>query len=65
MIRSAVSEVDEKERTNIGGLREAASSSTDLTPEFDTTGNVTYCKLDEVPTELESESEAGVRKILR
>ena len=56
---SAVSEVDEDESDDIGSLGAAASSSTDLTPELDTTGNVTFLNPDEVPANLESERKSG------
>ena len=54
---TAVSEVDEDENVDLGSLGEAACGSTDLTPELDATGNITLSNLDEVPTELELESE--------
>lgn len=49
-----------KRKEQTWGSRGSCQQPEDLTPELDTTGNVTYCNLDEVPTELESESEAGV-----
>ena len=54
---SAVSEVDEDESVDLGSTEEVASSSTDLTPKLDTTGNDTLLNPGEVPAVLESESE--------
>ena len=54
---TAESEVDEKENVDIDTSEQAASSSTDLIPKLDTTGNVPPSDPEEVPSELESESE--------
>ena len=55
---SAVSEVDEDDNVDLGSLGEAASSSTDLTPELGTTGNVPLLNPDQDPTESEVKSKA-------
>ena len=56
---TAESEVDEKENVDIDTSEQAASSSTDLIPKLGTTGNVPPSDPEEVPSELESESETG------
>ena len=55
---TTVSEVDENEYVDLGSPGDAANSSTDLTLELDTTGNVPLPKPNENPTQLESELES-------
>ena len=54
---SVVSQVDGDESDDLGSLGKAASSSTDLTPELGTTGNLPLPSPNEDPAESESESQ--------